>query len=134
MHFTTVLVNGCLAGALSQVPPPIAETVSMPVCNPQSAIYNPQSARCVAWWAIPSDTGKYTMYRVGGGCPLPCVAQPPLPHEGTWGWDYVGRWLPHNVILGWWHGLCYQGGAGAYQTEGPNLNHGAGTLGSPRDR
>jgi hypothetical protein len=77
---------------------------------------------------MPSDTGRYTMYRVGGGCSCRLLADSPFPWEGTWGWDYVGRWLGPDVILGWWHGRRYQGGTGAYQTDGPTLNHGETTL------
>jgi hypothetical protein len=144
MPFSSFLINGCLVGVMGQVPLPNSEPVAIPVCNPQSAIHNPQLVpdryqqtgcpRNVAWWAIPSDTGKYTMYRVGGGCPVPHLAEGPFPCEGTWGWDYIGRLLPHNVILGWWHGLCFQGGVGAYQTDGPNLNHGEATLRLLKDR
>jgi hypothetical protein len=60
-------------------------------------------------------------YAVGGGCPYPRHAEPPTAAEGTWGWDYQG-WLPRWVTLGWWHGR-YQGGTGAYQTDGPKLLH-----------
>jgi hypothetical protein len=88
----------------------------------------PVCPRKVAWWAIPSDTGAYVPYRVGGGCPRPLVADPPSPTDGTWGWDYVGRWFHRNVILGWWHGRRQQGGTGAYATDGPGLNHGEATL------
>ncbi len=50
-------------------------------------------------------------------------AEPPLPDEGTWGWDYHGYCLPSRVILGWWHGRKYQGGEGAYSTDGPRPLH-----------
>jgi hypothetical protein len=87
----------------------------------------------VAWWAIPSDTGAYVLYRVGGGCPRPLAADPPSPIDGTWGWDYAGRWFHRNVILGWWHGRRQQGGTGAYATDGPGLNHGEATLSGHHD-
>ncbi len=68
--------------------------------------------------AKPSDTGRYTGYTVGGGARLR-KGDPPLPHEGTWGWDYTGGFFQRRVILGWWHGRRYQGGTGAYRTDGP---------------
>jgi hypothetical protein len=70
----------------------------------------------VAWYARPSDTPAYIGYYLGGGSAVGgthrCCA------EGTWGWDYHGCLLPHRVILYWNH-WRYQGGTGAYATEGP---------------
>jgi hypothetical protein len=128
----TFLLHSCLAGLLGQVPP-----ANCPGPTAADTWERHQQAgwpQNVAWWAIPSDTGRYTVYCVGGGCPCPRLADAPLPSEGTWGWDYVGRWLRPNVILGWWHDRCSQGGTGAYQTDGPTLNHGEGTLRSLVDR
>jgi hypothetical protein len=71
--------------------------------------------------ARPSDTGRYTGYTVGGGSVRLRKGDPPLPHEGTWGWDYVGGVFKRRVILNWWHGRRYQGGPGAYQTDGPKI-------------
>jgi hypothetical protein len=127
MHFSNFLVNGCLLGLLGQLPAADAPPAPVPSQTTTAPCDRNQQAGCprnIAWWAIPSDTGRYTMYLVGGGCPCPRLADPPLPCEGTWGWDYVGRWLHPDVILGWWHGRCYQGGTGAYQTDGPVLHHG----------
>ena len=75
----------------------------------------------VAWWAIPSDTGHYLGYYVGGGCGRPLKAEPRRSDEGTWGWDYQGWLIPRRVTLEWWHGRRYQGGTGAYQSDGPKL-------------
>jgi hypothetical protein len=77
----------------------------------------------IAWWAIRSDTGSYLGYYVGGGAGHPCKAEPRQAEEGTWGWDYQGWLLPRRVMLGWWHGQRYQGGTGAYKTDGPHLYH-----------
>jgi hypothetical protein len=76
----------------------------------------------IAPWARPSDTGRYVGYYVGGGSGSKHKADAPLPDEGTWGWDYQG-WFPRHIILGWWHGRRYQGGTGAYKTDGPILLH-----------
>jgi hypothetical protein len=72
----------------------------------------------VARWAQPSDTGHYVGYYVGGGAPW--CGSPRYRDEGTWGWDYGGLWLRKRVMLDWFHGR-YQGGTGAYRTDGPQL-------------
>ena len=73
----------------------------------------------VAKCAAPSDTGAYVGYPVGGGAP--CRGDGPCVEDGTWGWDYEGRWVPSKVILGWWNGRRYQGGEGAYKPDGPRV-------------
>lgn len=41
-------------------------------------------------------------------------------NQGTWGWDETGGLhLRRRVILGWSQGRRYQGGTGAYRTDGP---------------
>ena len=70
---------------------------------------------------MPSDTGRYIGYWVGGGCAIWHKAEPPCLDEGTWGWDFTGGLFQRRVDLGWWHGRRYQGGIGAYKTEGPRL-------------
>ena len=75
----------------------------------------------VARWAKPSDNGRYVGNLVGGGAWNWRRAEPALPDEGTWGWDYLGGPIRRRVILGWWHGRRDQGGVGAYQTDGPRL-------------
>ncbi|MBI3821148.1 MAG: hypothetical protein HY289_00540 [Planctomycetes bacterium] len=77
-----------------------------------------EARRPLFGWLLPSDTGRYIGYHVGGGAGQPRKAEPRQDDEGTWGWDYQG-WLPRRVILGWWHGRRYQGGTGAYATDGP---------------
>ena len=74
----------------------------------------------VSRFARPSDTGRYIGYTVGGGARLRKGDQP-LAHEGVWGWDYSGGLFQRRVILGWWHGRRYQGGSGAYRTDGPKV-------------
>jgi hypothetical protein len=71
--------------------------------------------------ARPSDTGRYTGYLAGGGAVLGRRGDAPLPHEGTWGWDFRGGRFRRHVVPGWWHGRRYQGGTGRYQTDGPTL-------------
>jgi hypothetical protein len=72
-------------------------------------------------FALPSDTGHYLGYHVGGGAVNAHKAEPRQADEGTWGWDYQGWLVPRRVALGWWHGRRYQGGGGAYKTDGPRL-------------
>jgi len=67
--------------------------------------------------AEPSNTESFNGYYVGGGAAW--HGEPRYLEEGTWGWDYVGGHLSRNVFLQWSHGRRYQGGSGAYQTDGP---------------
>jgi hypothetical protein len=48
---------------------------------------------------------------------LPSI--PRAAEEGTWGWDYRTSRLVCDPFLRWWHGRRYQGGSGAYRTDGP---------------
>jgi hypothetical protein len=75
----------------------------------------------VSRFAQPSDTGRYTGGAIGGGALRLRKSDGPLPNEGTWGWDYTGGVFQRRVFLGWWHGRRYQGGSGAYQTDGPRV-------------
>ena len=74
-------------------------------------------------FTVPSDTGHYLGYYVGGGAGNPRKAEPRRSDEGTWGWDYQGWLLPRRVNLGWWHGRRDQDGTGAYKTDGPPPYH-----------
>jgi hypothetical protein len=66
----------------------------------------------------PSFTPATKGYYVGGGAAH--GGEPPFWHEGTWGWDDTGFcWFSPHVRLGWYHGRKYQGGTGAYRTDGP---------------
>jgi hypothetical protein len=78
----------------------------------------PQS---IAWWAQPSNSAHYGGYYVGGGAL--CHGDGRCADEGTWGWDYLGALFTKHVRLGWSHGRLYQGGAGAYETDGPKVLH-----------
>jgi hypothetical protein len=74
----------------------------------------------VACWAVPSDTGHYVGYYVGGGCVWHGTG--PAPDEGTWGWDYGGLFLHPCIKLLW----CRCGSHGyvpAYRTVGPKPHH-----------
>ena len=66
-----------------------------------------------------SATAGGTGYYVGGGVPLG-HGEGRLAGDGTWGWDETGsRHFRRRVILGWSQGSKYQGGTGAYHTDGP---------------
>jgi hypothetical protein len=76
----------------------------------------------------PSATPGGIGYYVGGGL----VRGHGLGRErdlGTWGWDETGgQRLRRRVILGWSRGRKYQGGTGAYRTDGhvpPDVVYGA---------
>jgi hypothetical protein len=83
---------------------------------------------CQAPWAIPTDPYRYAGYYVGGGAvPYGCFSGPlrscsseRYRDQGTWGWDYVGYYVPPFVRLRWWHPRHYQGGAGNYAPDGPH--------------
>jgi hypothetical protein len=69
--------------------------------------------------AIPTNTRFYGGYWVGGG--LPVKGDGPFTNEGTFGWDYFGMTFNKRIALNWSHGRWYQGGTGAYKTDGPRL-------------
>jgi hypothetical protein len=73
----------------------------------------------VAWYARPADSKGDCGYYVGGGRAL--GGEPRCPTEGTWGWDHPTRLLTRRVALAWSHGRHYQGGTGAYKTDGPKV-------------
>ena len=66
--------------------------------------------------AKPPNTPGYVGYYVGGG--TGCFGCPRRVEDGTWGRDYQGHWIPRHVGLQWGHGRFYQGGIGAYDTDG----------------
>ncbi len=88
--------------------------------DPHCRAGNPQAVAC---WAIPSNTKAKVGYYVGGGCAINHLADPRCLQEGTWGWDYGGCFFPRRVMLGWWHGRCYQGGTEGYKSDGPHLEN-----------
>jgi hypothetical protein len=102
----TILLPGAALGD----PPPCAPDHTM-----ARAGYPQEISHC----ARPSETHAYVGYYVGGGSP--CLGDHRFANEGTWGWDYQGCLIPRKVFLCWWHGRCYQGGTGAYKTDGPHL-------------
>lgn len=67
------------------------------------------------------DYSRMIGYYLGGGAANFHKAEPRFADEGTWGLDYTGWHFRRRVALGWWHGRRYQGGPGAYQTDGPKL-------------
>ena len=89
-----------------------------PVVDDDRRAGHPQE---VSRFARPVDVSRSVGYMIGGGAVNRHKADPPGSADGTWGWDYSG-WLIHRrVDLGWWHGRRYQGGSGAYKTDGPKL-------------
>jgi hypothetical protein len=71
-------------------------------------------------WAKPQAVCDYVGYYVGGGAPRRC-GRTRCPDEGTWGWDYHGRWFPRRVRLAWFCWPHPQGGEGHYQPDGPRV-------------
>src|SRR5579864_8970010 len=89
-----------------------------PLPLPQPSSASTPTLQPIARWAIPGNNGHYEGYYVGGGCSRPRRADGRTVDEGTWGWDYKGWLIPRNIVPGWWHGRRYQGGSGAYKTDG----------------
>jgi len=104
-------LTAALLGASCRAEPPLVP----PVGSRGSGAPPP-----LACYAHPSNTQSYCGYYVGGGSA--CRGQPRCVGEGTWGWDYHGCLIPQRVFLQWWHGR-YQGGSGAYKSEGPHFLH-----------
>jgi hypothetical protein len=75
--------------------------------------------RALAGHLEPSSTPGGIGYYIGGG--IPCgKGQGRRRDEGTWGWDETGgQHFRRRMILGWSQGRRYQGGTGAYRTDGP---------------
>jgi hypothetical protein len=69
--------------------------------------------------AHPSYNGHESGGYVGGGSASKWHGEPRTAEEGTWGWDYRTSRLVCDPFLRWWHGQRYQGGSGAYKTDGP---------------
>ena len=78
-------------------------------------------AHTVGWWAVPgTNCRNYAAGYVGGGAVVDGDG-PDQFEDGTWGLDYIGIVVRKRVFLNWWHGRKYQGGAGAYKTDGPRV-------------
>ena len=74
--------------------------------------------QCVSPIAMESYNDHYSGGYVGGGKALHGHGR--CANEGTWGWDYTPfHSMSPRKFLGWSHGRHYQGGAGAYATDGP---------------
>jgi hypothetical protein len=98
----------------------VVPVVVMAACvSLKSVRAEPPGPPCVAWWAQPSNTPAYVGDYLGGGCPCPRRGDGRQVQEGTWGWDWSGWCIHRKVELLWWHGRRYQGGTGAYKTDGP---------------
>jgi hypothetical protein len=76
--------------------------------------------RALAGHLEPSKTSGGIGYYVGCGVLAIGRGEPRRRDEGTWGWDETGgQHFRRRIILGWSHGRKYQGGTGAYRTDGP---------------
>ena len=75
----------------------------------------------IAWYASYSVTPAYAGDYVGGDTAWFGGCGGRSTDDGTWGVDFVGMILPRRVWLNWSHGRRYQGGVGAYKTDGPHI-------------
>jgi hypothetical protein len=71
----------CLALLLVGLWPAVASAEDVKPPPPSACPCRPSPG--VACWAVPSDTGHYIGYPVGGGCL--CRGAAPAPGQGTWG-------------------------------------------------
>lgn len=72
----------------------------------------------IAPWARPARSDRYAGDYVGGSLQFKGEGRDSL-QDGTWGWDYVGRWFrPRRVFLGWAHDRERQPLPGPYRTDG----------------
>lgn len=107
---------GCLA--LVCLTPCARAQAPVEITSPWMRAGNPQETSHLAH---PSDSGGFIGYYVGGGAVSVRRGDGPLINEGTWGWDFQGKYIMRRVNLLWWHGRRSQGGVGAYKTDGPTL-------------
>ena len=71
-------------------------------------------------WAHPSFSEAFCGHYVGGGGGGLCHQAGPRRHnDGTWGWDYVGYYVPRKLFLGWNYGRRFQGGDRYYTAKDP---------------
>ena len=78
--------------------------------------------KCISPLARPTESPREKGYYVGGGARERSYGSCERgEQEGVWGTDYTGFIIPKHVDLRWWHGQRAQGGAGAYQTDGPRV-------------
>ena len=76
-------------------------------------------SNCERRHTAPSNSGRYVGYSVGGG--HAGRGSGPSPDEGMFGWDYAGFFGAKRIALDWSH-RRYQGGTGAYATDGARQN------------
>jgi hypothetical protein len=107
----TLAFGGVAAGHAAESPASLYAPAS--TCEVRRAGYPWR----VGDWAQPNDTCDYDGYYVGGGaCRYRTKGH--CSQQGTWGWDYTGRFAPRIVALSWWHPPREQGGTGAYAPDG----------------
>lgn len=80
--------------------------------------------QCTSPLAGPGESRHAVGYFVGGGDRVKgWRGEERRSEEGTWGTDYGGFLIHKKIDLRWSHGRRYQGGVGAYRTDGPRLIH-----------
>ena len=111
------------AASLDKIPAP-GEKAAAPAEPAPPAKEEPKPEPCrknvvpgIACWAKPGFTRKEDGYYVGGGC-LYFGRGPNGTGYGVWGWDYIGC-VPKRIMLKFCDRCKYQGGTGAYKTDGP---------------
>jgi hypothetical protein len=132
------------------IPPPLVadEVVEMPMSatsnlGPSSLVKCIESSKCAPHridrttqpvaragfpWCISRfarcgvNPREYSAGYVGGGSGK-LLGEARCIDEGTWGVDYDGLFFRKKIWKQWSHGRRYQGGTGAYKTDGPKIAH-----------
>ena len=71
-------------------------------------------------WARVENPCRYTGYYVGGSVSSHQNMRQ-CCNQGTWGWDYSGRYIMRLVRLDFCCPSPYQGGPGNYKPDGPRV-------------
>ena len=117
----TLIVIAVLAVLGADVSPAHSADPSR-ACPPARPVHPHVRAGCpqsIAWWAQPSNTAHYRGYYEGGSTQF--HGETRCPHEGVWGWDYLGALFEKHTWLGWRHGAEHHEGEPAYKTDGPKV-------------
>jgi len=125
---TAMILAGLLPGGLSASAHDLTPWMGRPATerkhfqgNQFARAGNPQ---CISPLAMPAESPHEVSYYAGGGARTKAWrGEERREIEGIWGVDYGGILFPKHVDLGWWHGSRYQGGYGAYRTDGPRIVH-----------
>jgi hypothetical protein len=94
------------------------ETLYSPACCEE--VERAGCPRDVSRWARVQNPCFYTGYYLGGSAASDENVRQ-FWNQGTWGWDYSGKYIARLVRLDFRCSPQYQGGAGNYRPDGPRV-------------